>query len=67
VINYSDDWLRARADKGSMTEIKREVIDLREDKGAYGQNFSSNFDKENQSIKRMKTNKRKMHAERKEL
>jgi hypothetical protein len=64
VINYSDDWLRARADKGSMTEIKREVID---DRGAYGRHLSGNFDRENQSIKRMKTNKRKMHAERKKL
>jgi hypothetical protein len=42
-----------------MTEIKREVIDLREYMGAYGRHFSGKFDRENLSIKRMKTNEKK--------
>jgi hypothetical protein len=40
VKDYLDDWLRAWETKISMIEVTREVIDLRENRKAYGQYFS---------------------------
>jgi hypothetical protein len=43
----------------------REVIDLRENRKAYGQYFSGELLRKNGSINRVKTNNRQLQAERK--
>jgi hypothetical protein len=44
--------------KGSVMEVKREVITFRKDRETHGRYFSGNFDRKNWSIKRMNATKK---------
>jgi hypothetical protein len=56
-------WLGLGKNEGSVTEEKREVIALGRTKKLRADISQENFDKENQSTKRMKENKqRKIYA-----
>jgi hypothetical protein len=57
-----DDMTGIWENKGSVVEIKREVITFRKDRETHGRYFSGNFDRENWSIKRMNANKKEKYT-----
>jgi hypothetical protein len=67
VNNYLDDWLRARKKKGPVTEVKREVIDLRENRKAYGRYFSGKPTKKTGLSNGWRQTEERLQAERKNL
>jgi hypothetical protein len=58
-VVYLNDWLRARENKRSETEMKRGMISPRENRKVEGRYFLDRMTRKNRSIKRMKENKRK--------